>query len=223
MTPGAKYAEFQVLFHEDFKATEPLSCDKIHFYHLSDNENTEPLLVVHSHDSELDKIDYKRILDTVRQNKTVERRRRATADAPNEHRIPRSQRVDASSEIPFCDVISLNITNEELPPKEEGESIFMPQWYDAGICGGDCGNTMPLEQNLGHNVLIHMLQGSLDFRNRHGYQITRCCAPIKYAPLEVIVFPPTVRSAYIRIIPNMKIVQCECLEIVDFSNSTKRK
>ena len=223
MTPGAKYAEFQVHFYEDFNTKTDLGCDKISFHHLNNDEDTEPLLVVHSYDSELDKIDYKRILDTVRQNKTVERRRRATADAPNEHRIPRSPTADASSEIPFCDVISLNITNEEVPPKEDGEVIYLPSKYDAGICGGDCGNTMPQEQNIGHNVLIHMLQGSREFRNRHGYHITRCCAPIKYAPLEVIVFPPTERSAYIRIIPNMKIVQCECLEIVDFSNSTTQK
>ena len=221
MTPGAKYAEFQVQFYTDFTANTPLGCDKIHFHHLSDNEDTEPLLVVHSYDSELDKIDYAKILDTVRLNKTAERRRRSTGDAPSEHRIPRSG--DVSQEIPYCDVIPLDIKNNEIPKRDKDELIFLPSNYNAGICGGDCGNTMPQEQNLGHNVLIHMLQGTLEFRNRHGYQITRCCAPIKYAPLEVIVLPPADRSAYIRIIPNMKIVQCECLEIVDFSTPSTRK
>lgn len=210
-------------FYTDFKATDPpLGCDRIHFYHESNNEDTEPLLVVHSYDSELDKIDYARILDTVRLNGTA-RRRRDAGDAPSAPRsLQTRETVDAQQEkIPFCDVISLNITRKEIPKRHVDEEIHMPPKFDAGICGGDCGTTVPQEQNLGHNVLIHMLQGSLEFRKRHGYHITRCCAPIKYAPLEVIVFPAEVeRSAYIRIIPNMKIVQCECLEVVDFSNST---
>ena len=211
MTSGARYAEFQVQFFTDYTTNTPLGCDRIHFYHQSDNEDKEPLLAVHSYDRELNSIDYAKILDTVRQNKT-DRRRRAIGDAPSEHRVLRRS-------TPFCDVISLNITGGEIPKREDDEEIFLPTKYDAGICGGNCGNTMPQEQNLGHNVLIHMLQASSEFRDRHGYTITRCCAPIKYAPLEVIVLPPAPKAAYIRIIQNMKITQCECLEIVDFSNN----
>ena len=213
---GAKYAEFQVQFFNSFSTTNPLSCDDIHFVHLTGNEETEPLLVVHSYDSEVEKIDYKTILDGLNRTEVAQRKRRAIAET---NRIPR----EAAPKIPYCDVISLNITREEIPRKDSNEAVLIPSMYNAGICGGDCGNTMPVEQNLRHNILIHMLQGSDEFRNRHGRQITRCCAPIKYAPLEVIIHPaPTDerKSAYIRIIPNMKIVQCECLEIVDFSGSS---
>lgn len=214
MTPGARYAEFKVQIFADYKATEgPLGCNKIHFYNRNNDEDTEPLLVVHSYDSDLDKIDYARILDTVKLNKTTERRKRSTADASQPRKIP------------FCNVIELDIKGDEIPKKDRHEEILAPQAYNAGICGGDCGTTMPQDQNLGHNVLIHLLQGSSEFRDRHGHTITRCCAPIKYAPLEVIVLPPaaTEKSAYIRILENMKIVQCECMEVVDFSTVSKRK
>jgi hypothetical protein len=220
LTPGASYAELQVQFFADYKATDtPLGCSQIHFYDQKVDEDSEPLLVVHSYDNELEEFDYARILDTVRQNKTAERRRRSTTeDAPNEtHRVPRQ----SSLEVPYCDVIPLMIEGYEVPRKDGSETILMPVRYNAGICGGDCGTTMPQEKNLGHNVLLHMLQGSQEFRERHGHRLTRCCAPIKYAPLEVIVSVEP--SAYIRIIPNMKITQCECLEIVDSSNTTVEK
>ena len=214
LTSGAKYAEFDVQFSNDFSGTTSLDCNSIHFYHLPDDENNEPLLVVHSYDSDINNFDYQTVLDTVTQNRTTERRRRATENA---------QRISRSQDIPFCNVIELIIEKDEIPTKNREERIFAPPSYNAGICGGNCGNAMPQDQNLGHNILIHMLQGSSEFRERHGYKITRHCAPIKYAPLEAIIIPPSSerRSAYIRIIPNMKIVQCECLELVDFSNSTE--
>lgn len=219
LTPGANYAEFEIQFSSDFSDSTFLDCSSIHFYHLSKDEDNEPLLVVHTYDSEVDNFDYQTVLDTVTQNRTTpERRRRATEGA---HRT--SRRSTVTQEVPFCDVIPLNITRDEIPKKDREESVFMPSSYDAGICGGNCGNTMPQEQDIGHNVLIHMLQGSSEFRERHGYQITRCCAPIKYAPLEVIIIPPPreIKSAYIRIIQNMKIVQCECSEIVDYTSKRK--
>ena len=206
---------FRCSFFTDYMTNTPLDCDRIRFYHQSDNEDKEPLLAVHSYDQILNSIDYAKILDTVGQNK-IDRRRRAIGDAPSEHTVPRR----SSDQTPLCDVISLNITSSEIPKREEDEEILLPTKYDAGICGGNCGNTMPQVQNLEHNVLIHMLQGLSEFHDRHGYHITRCCAPIKYAPLEVIVLPPCPKAAYSRIIQNMKITQCECLAIVDFSNKT---
>ena len=216
MTPGARYAEFQVQFFSNYKTTEgPLSCDKIHFYNGNNYEDTEPLLVVHSYDSDLDKIDYARILDTVKQNNT------AAAETNK-----RSARQTEQETIPFCNVLPLEVQGHEIPKKDGRESILMPSSYNAGICGGNCGTTMPQTPDLGHNVLIHMLQGSSEFRDRHGHTITRCCAPIEYAPLQMLVLPPnaeSVKSGYIRILKNMKIAKCECIEIVDFTNVTKRK
>ena len=207
MTPGARYAEFQVQFFSKYKATEgPLSCDQIHFYNGNNDEDTEPLLVVHSYDSDLDKIDYARILDTVKQNNTA-------ATEVNKRSARQTQQ-----EIPFCKVLPLEVQGHEIPKKNGSEQILAPSSYNAGICGGDCGTTMPQYPDLGHNVLIHMLQGSSDFRDRHGHTITRCCAPIKYSPLKMIVLPPnaTSESAYIRILENMMVAQCGCIEIVDF-------
>ena len=221
-TSGAKYAEFGVEFFTDFSdSASPLDCSNIHFFHQNDDEETEPLLVVHSYDSEVEKIDYRTLLE--RLNRTTSRQTRSATDyVSNDSRDPRQ----SDTGIPFCDVIELNITHTEIPTKHNEERILMPSLYNAGVCGGDCGNTMPLEQDLKHNVLLHMLQASLEFRNRHGYHISRCCAPIKYSPLEVIVNPPPngeKKNAYIRIIPNMRIEKCECLEVVDFSRSTSRR
>ena len=231
LTPGARYAEFKVQFFSNYKATKgSLSCDKIHFYNGNNDEDTEPLLVVHSYDSDLDKIDYARILDTIKQNNTTAaevnkrsvRQNNTTAAEVNKRSVRQTQQ-----EIPFCNVLPLEVQRHEIPKKYGDEEIVQPESYNAGICGGDCGTTMPQNADLGHNVLIHMLQGSSEFRDRHNHTITRCCAPIKYHPLKMLVLPPGETSesgrTYLRILENMMVAQCECIEIVDFSNATKRK
>lgn len=202
--------------HTEYEVNEdnPLSCEEVHFVHSSDNSETEPLLVVHSYDSEVEKMGYKLILDQLNRTEIERRRRQASASPDAAH--DRNKR----NVVPFCNQVTLNIMKEEIP-KNRGETVIMPSHYDAGICGGNCGQTVPTAMELKHNQLVHILKASSSFRDRHGYEIGRCCAPVRYAPLEVIVeLPPTdetKKSAYLRIIPNMKIVQCDCLEIVDFS------
>ena len=183
-------------------------------------------MVVHTYDVELEKIDYKKILNNL--NKTEVARRRRSANPANSgdilERRARNTNQDSkdttTSPGSSCNGYSLNITNEEIP-KMRGESVILPYFYDAKICGGHCGSSLPVAQELQHNTLVHMLQRSQEFRDRHNYQITRCCAPIKYDSLDVVVSSSTSESKpFLRIIPNMKIVQCECLEIVDFTATT---
>ena len=154
----------------------------------------------------------------------VARRRRSANQAKSEGVLKRRARntgETVASPGSSCSIYSLNITNEEIP-KMRGESVILPYFYDAKICGGQCGSSLPVAQELQHNMLVHMLQRNQEFRDRHNYQITRCCAPIKYDSLDVIVSPApnSGTKPFIRIIPNMKIVQCECLEIVDFTATT---
>lgn len=194
---------------------DPIPCTQIQFTHTNAVEDTEPLLVVHSYDPEVDNIGYKTILDQLERSEVQARRRRSNQPV----RSPRqTNTVQRPHEIPFCQVYSLTITSEEIPKKRPGETIVIPSSYDAGICGGDCGLSLPSAGDLKHNLLIHTLQTTNAFRDRHDYNISRCCAPINYDKLLVVVNPPeSDRSAFVRIIPNMQVVQCECLEIVDFS------
>ena len=224
-TDETHYAEFTVKIYDSsvpFNANSDsiLSCEQMRFVHSSSDEETEPLLIVQSYDFELEKIDYKTILENL--NRTEGRRRRSAPASHSEggndgpvHK--RSRRSNVSSQPPFCDIYELVIKAAEIP-RLPGEEVLIPQAYDAGICGGDCGQSLP-GADLNHNHLVHMLQTTAAFRDRHRYNITRCCAPIDYAPLQVIVNPaPTSDSMvpFMKIIPNMKIVKCECIEIVSF-------
>lgn len=219
---GVQYAGFKVQIYPSSKdGNGPLPCSEIEFVHSRSNEDTEPLLVVYSYDRELEKIDYKTILNNL--NKSEVARRRRSANLANSQNVLKRKARDnniASTVSPAtsCNVYSLNITNEEIP-KMRGESVILPYFYDAKICGGHCGDSLPVAQELQHNMLVHMLQRNQEFRDRHNYHITRCCAPIKYDSLDVIVSSEQ-NPGFIRIIPNMKIVQCECLEIVDFTATT---
>ena len=212
------HAEFFISIYKDAasKSSDPILCDQWQFYNNTNtdtNTDTEPQLVVHSYDTELEKIDYKRILDGLNSTENVIKRS-ASSTSDTMQRRRRQTKINN-----HCGRYSLNITNHEISTVK-GETVLVPFSYDAGICGGGCGQSLPVDQEIRHNLLVHMLQSSDDFRNRHGYNITRVCTPIKYQGLDVIVSPPESsgsKAPFIRIIPNMRITQCECLEIVDFA------
>lgn len=191
----------------------PLPCNSIQFLHTSADENTRPHLVIHSYDPELEKIDYTKVMDSlnITDPNTVQRRSVQVRAGNSNQRRPRQTDTD------FCRVYPLNITQNEIHNVIE-ETVVVPSFYDAGICGGGCEHTFPKFPDLRHNVLIHILKGTAEFTDRHGYNITRCCAPKKYAPLDAIVVDSNNRP-YIRIIPNMVIEECECLEVIDFNSN----
>ena len=215
-----------------------LDCSEspVEFVYTQTNQEQEPLLVVYSFDPEVEKIDYQAILASLGENPTnhvAERRKR------------QSSSTVAQEPLPSCSLFPLNITAGDIPPKRRGEVVLYPLHYDAGdcvilvyfivyisiflsiypgICGGQCLSKFPTTQDLKHAQLVHLLLNRGTFNDRHGYTFTQCCAPVKYSSLDVLIRPApgdNSRSVYINIINNMKILECECLDVVDFSTSRR--
>lgn len=197
------HAEFTVnFFDNDDPSNNALpSCL---FVSSSSNIEKEPLLIVHSYDFELKKIGYSSILENL--NRTDLARRRRAGSNINTEPAPR------------CGLFPLQILASEIP-RSSGQEILLPSQYDAGICGGSCGQTLPVQEDVHHSQLVHFLQQTAAFRNRHDYNIRRCCAPLEYDSVEVIVETSDSKLSMLKIIPNMRIKKCECIEIIDFESS----
>lgn len=116
-------------------------------------------------------------------------------------------------------VNQLDIENADLSMLwlNSNERIVHPLRYNAGICGGSCGSTLPSGDNLRHSQIVHLLVHLEKFQD-HQYKFTQCCAPVSYTPLQLLVRPLYRRGFYMVVVTNMIIRKCECLEVIDFDN-----
>ena len=138
------------------------------------------------------------------------------------HQRRRRRHTHPSPKIPpACQVNDIFINTSSIPLSSTlGEgSIIAPDSYNAKICGGSCGNTLPRYNK--HSRLLHYWLTSNDFEHPpyEGWKTKfhQSCAPIEYKSLTVIFKPknePWIRLVLLR---NMRIVQCDCLEVIEFS------
>ena len=134
----------------------------------------------------------------------------------------RRRRTSNIESPPSCRVNQLTIQGSDIPWKDD-EYIVRPITYNAGICGGACGSTLPTSEELRHTQIVHLLV-NLDKFEESQYTFQQCCAPVKYSSLQILVRPKpsTGRNMYMSLLAHMRISQCECLDVIEFKKSTTR-
>lgn len=172
------------------------------------NDENLPLLITYTYDSRVEHVDYSAIAKKVRSSTP-------TIAAPAVNR--RKRTAGALGE---CQVQNLTIFTHEIFPgivtTNEDESIVFPSSYDAGICGGYCDFLGP--ETTTHAPFVHLLINILEVfapSHRHPeYNFMKCCAPVSYLPLKVMVTTPPYEATMIRVVDDMIIDKCECLDII---------
>lgn len=225
---GEPYAVFKLQvypYDERLQLSPPLACedDLVPFVFTRDNTDTEPFLVVYSYDDEVEQINYGLIMDQLERDAqdqpTIASPSVSTStDIDTNQALARRKRDATPVELPLpptCSVQQLNVTAADLNRLSviRGSQVFLPLSYNAGVCGGKCGSKFP--RGPQHAALIHILLNQGTFNDRHGYSFSQCCAPVRYTSLETLT-----RSGYefrINILTDMKIMQCECLDVIDYS------
>lgn len=217
---GESYAFLELSIFKDlnsYMAREKMACTELKFTYDDFTEEDTPLLVVYSYDPKLKNINYqaiaKRTLDEV-----------STTGTPvTTTRKRRRRSINSNSTIPGCTRHSLWVKGSKIFPelvgKQPGDTfeVVIPDQYDAGICGGGCSRTFPVNAPSNHAPFIHVLLGISDFieQQNNNFNYTECCAPVEYTQQDVLARSAT--GVAIHIIPNMKITKCECIYIADFS------
>ena len=131
------------------------------------------------------------------------------------------KRRQAHGKLPACRLNNLNIAtaNIHLPDNLLEGKILLPVTYNAGICGGQCGNTFPM--HMTHSQLVHMLvtSQSFEYTKPQGMNtdFEQSCSPVQFSSLVVIFLKAG--STRLVTLNNMRITKCDCLEVLRFSKA----
>lgn len=204
---GEKHAVFHVKTYKntpDYENGLAMPCLEIKFLYQDFTDENTPLLVVYSYDKKIENISYKQTVETMI----------TTQELPT----PSLAQSRKKRSIPTCQVNNLTIPGANIYKYMEGVdseniAVLYPSTFNAGICGGACTGTQP-ENTALHATFLFQFLGDPDSSPTHGYDLIKCCTPVKYDPLQVLLRMDGVVE--INIIDGMKVSACECLDIVDF-------
>lgn len=206
----------------EFVQSNPLPCDTVKFTYQGYSDTTTPILIVYSFDKNIEKINYKDVVDSVISGMYMGQPTESPAPGASARR-----RRQSETPPPFCGVQELKIdTNPHVTGALAGVdvsdfSVLFPLDYEAGICGGECGAVIPDISPFNHAPFLASLleRESLNLKSQymasHNYVFDHCCAPVSYAPLVVLAMVS--QSTTILTVPHMQIHQCACLDIVKLS------
>jgi hypothetical protein len=187
----------------EVREQESLSCNAVMF--TSTEYENKPTFIVYSYNEDITKISYKDVTGDVIAGLTE--RELTTGSTASESRRKRET-------TPICHVNELLvpsdlITNQMVGSSPNNFTVIFPDSYNAGICGGSCKTSLgPI--NTKHAEYVYILLEQVRFTYRYNFK--RCCAPIRYGPLDIL--SRSDGDYKISTIRNMKVKKCECLDIV---------
>lgn len=191
----------------------PLSCNSAKFVNRDYSDLTEPIFMVYSYNPEIDNINYSEIADELIEN--ILSASDGAAPAVSVNSAQRRKRQTPTCKVNELQVSGSSIFNKMVGSTASDFSVLIPQDYNAGICGGSCETKLIPYHTSKHAPFIFLLLEQSSFKEKHSYTFTRCCAPVKYGPLQV--FSISNGSTNIFTIEDMIIEKCQCLDIIDLS------
>ena len=167
-----------------------LSCDGVFYKGEEDEKDTEPLLVVFTHD-----YDSKFLGEVLKENK------HSTTHIPTQ---PQRRRREVVTIHKSCDLETFMVDHEAL---SNGDlKLFYPDKpFNIGMCGGHCARlqTKPATD--------HAMITSLQYFHSNQEAVKRCCVPIEYEPINMIYYNSKNKEYTVTKYSTAKATKCGCL------------
>lgn len=213
ISTGETHAIFHVKIYKDFEMKQMTSCIDVKFININYSDDTVPIFVVYSYNPVIENINYNEIADEVIEKMMSEEAAGGSVSVGGVQGQRRKRQVST------CQVNELIVGGEKILNRMVGSraadfSVLFPEVYNAGICGGSCKTTLlPDKSDTNHAPFVYLLLEQPSFKEKFSYSFSRCCAPVRYGPLQV--FSMSDGSSNINTIEDMRIEECECLDIIN--------